>query len=185
MRSIDKGEELNFLNDDKQIVFFLKAGTIKIVDAESNRTMHLVKKGNLFGEIALIADGDQEKAIAIEDGVICFIDADQMKMMMENHASLKNGVLKLSGIRIKRLQNQVKDLIYKDSETRIREYIFRYVEEFGEMTDGIKQAKNLLTHSDIAHLTNTSRQTVSNVLSKLRKEGIINYDSKKIQVYNP
>ena len=41
-------------------------------------------------------------------------------------------------------------------------------------------AKNLLSHQDIAHLTNTSRQTVSNVMSKLRKEGLIDYNAKNI-----
>lgn len=185
MRSIQKGEELDNLRNDKKNVYFLKSGTIKIIDSESHKTLHLVKKGNLFGELALISDHDNDRAIVIEDGVICFIDADQMKMMMETHTSLKNGILKMNGVRIKRLQNQIKDLIYKDSETRIREYIYSYVEEFGEDVGGVKRAKNLLTHSDIAHLTNTSRQTVNNILSKLRKEGVIFYDSKKIELQNP
>ena len=43
-------------------------------------------------------------------------------------------------------------------------------------------AKNLLSHKEIANLTNTSRQTVSNTLSIMRKKGIINYDIDSISV---
>jgi len=39
-----------------------------------------------------------------------------------------------------------------------------------------------LSHKDIANLTNTSRQTVSNVLSKLRMNGTIQYNSKEIRI---
>ncbi|MEP5601303.1 MAG: helix-turn-helix domain-containing protein, partial [Algibacter sp.] len=88
-----------------------------------------------------------------------------------------NGVLKIYGLRIQKLERRLHDLLYKDSATRIREFISDYLEEFGEKNDiGILTAKNLLSHKEIANLTNTSRQTVSNVLSTMRKDGVIDYD---------
>jgi len=96
---------------------------------------------------------------------------------MEKHKSLKNGVLKVNGLRIKKLERRLHDLLYKDSPTRIKEFIFDYIQEFGEENENGKQiAKNLLSHKEIANLTNTSRQTVSNTLSKMQKDGLIEYD---------
>ena len=104
-----------------------------------------------------------------------------MEELMEKHKSLKNGVLKIYGLCIQKLERRLHDLLYKDSTTRIKEFITDYLEEFGEINDkGTSVAKNLLSHKEIANLTNTSRQTVNNVMSTMRKEGIIDYNIKFI-----
>lgn len=183
MEPIRKGEEIHFNREDKSVVFFLKSGTIKIVSADNHHTRHVVSKGNIFGEMQLIDDEpENEKAIVLEDGVVCFIEADRMKHLMEKFSSLKNQLLKWHGLRIKKLNRRLDDLLYKDSKTRIKEYVFSYIDEFGTENEKGKEAKNLLSHADIAFLTNTSRQTVNNVMSNLRKEGIIDYDTQKIQL---
>ncbi len=186
MTSISKGEELLFNRDNKQLIFFLKSGTVKIVSPETEQTKYIIKKGNIFGELPLFDElPDYDKAIALEEGVICFIKEEQMKEMLNRFPSLKNDLLKFNGLRIRKLERRLSDLLYKDSKSRIKEYVLDYIEEFGEKNGDKIQAKNLLSHSDIASLTNTSRQTVSNVLSSLRKENVIKYDSKTIQLKEP
>lgn len=186
MINVKKKEVLNLNREDKRVVYFLKTGMIKIVSSENGHTRSVLKKGNIFGELALFEERDinnnEEKAIVLEDGVVCLIEAEQMKMMLEEHSSLKNQLLKLQGLRIRRLQNNLEDLLYKDSSTRIKEYIYAYIEKYGQEKNGVVKAKNLLSHQDIANLTNTSRQTVSNVMSKLRKEGFIDYTAKEILI---
>ncbi len=182
MDHIDKGTTIQLINKDQKSIFFLKKGTVKIIDTVNDSVKYVVKKGNIFGELALYDEdaAHEERAVALEDCIICYIEADRMQNIMERHRSLKNGVLKIYGMRIKKLERRLHDLLYKDSATRIREFITDYIQEFGEEDETQITAKNLLSHKDIANLTNTSRQTVSNVLSSLRKEGIINYDSKRI-----
>ena len=46
-----------------------------------------------------------------------------MDELMEKHKSLKNGILKIYGLRIQKLERRLHDLLYKDSSTRIREFI--------------------------------------------------------------
>jgi CRP/FNR family cyclic AMP-dependent transcriptional regulator len=184
MINVKKGETLYLNKEDKKVVYFIKTGSIKIVTNEHEHTRSILQMGNIFGELALYEDadnnGNEEKAIVLEDGVVCVIEAEQMKMMMEKYSSLKNQLLKLHGFRIRKLQRNLEDLLYKDYETRIKEFVLNYITEFGIKKDGIIKVKNLLAHRDIAQLTNTSRQTVSNVLSKLRREGVIDYNLKEI-----
>jgi CRP/FNR family transcriptional regulator len=180
---VSKGEELEFNHNNKQVIYFLKSGTVKIVSGETSVTKYLVKKGNIFGELPLFDESpDTDKAIVLEDGVICFIEKDKMKEMMKDFPSLKNDLLKFNGLRIRKLERRLEDLLYKDSQARIREYLFDFVSEFGELNGEYTEAKNLISHTDIASLTNTSRQTVSNVMSKLRKDEIILYDTKTIKI---
>ncbi len=184
METIDKGTRIELLRNDKKRIFFLKKGTIKIVDITNDSVKYIVKRGNIFGELFFYDESTslEEEAIALEDCIICYIGGEKMAQLMDKHQSLKNGVLKVYGLRIKKLERRLHDLLYKDSTTRITEFITDYIKEFGEEKKGIVTAKNLLAHKDIANLTNTSRQTVSNVMSILRKKEIIDYDTQYISL---
>lgn len=184
MENIDKGTLISLSNRDKKCVYFLKKGTVKIVDTTNDTVKYIVKKGHIFGELALYNPNaaNEEQAFALEDCIVCYIESDKMNQLMEKHKSLKNGVLKIYGIRIKRLERRLNDLLYKDSLTRIKEFVMDYVSEFGWVEGDQVVAKNLLSHKDIANLTNTSRQTVSNTLSMLRKNGELDYNSEKISI---
>jgi CRP/FNR family transcriptional regulator len=185
MENINKGARISLVNRNKKSIFFLKKGTVKIVNTSNNTVKYVVKRGNIFGELALYdaEAAKEEVAYALEDCIICYIESERMEELIEKHKSLKNGILKIYGLRIKKLERRLHDLLYKDSSERIKDFTIDYLDEFGEKDEaGNLVAKNLLSHKDIANLTNTSRQTVSNVLSLLRKEGLIFYDTQTISM---
>jgi CRP/FNR family transcriptional regulator len=184
MEHINKGETISLKNKEGKSIFFLKSGTVKIVDVVTDHVKYVVKKGNIFGELSLYDNqaAAQEKAIALEDCLVCYIPSHEMEEMMQKHKSLKNGLFKIFGLRVQKLERRLQDLLYKDSNQRIKEFILDYVKEFGELKDDAYVVNNLLSQKDISNLTNTSRQTVSNVLSVLRKEGVIDYNSKQLKV---
>lgn len=180
MDYIDKGKCLDPGDEHKDSVCFLKKGSVKIIDDKSNIVKHIVRRGNVFGELALFdtETASTEVAYALEDCVVCYITSEQMEALMEKHISLKNGLLKVYGLRIQKLERRLSNLLFKDSVTRIEEFVYDYIDQFNESDDpNTMIARNLLSHKDIANLTNTSRQTVSNVLGIMRKEGRITYDS--------
>ncbi len=179
MDNIEKGNPISLSTEHKNSIFFLKKGSVKIVNTTNDSVKYVVKRGNIFGELALYDKeaAKEEVAYALEDCIICYIESERMESLMEEHKSLKNGLLKIYGLRIKKLERRLSDLLYKDSPTRIKEFITEYIKEFGKKNEaGHLIAKNLLSHKEIANLTNTSRQTVSNVLSKMRKDGEIDYN---------
>jgi len=182
MDHVNKGSIIEIGARDKKCIFFLKNGSVKIMDSENDIVKYVVKKGNIFGELSIYDkdNSSKEVALALEDVVICYIESDMMEGLMEEYKSLKNGLLKIYGLRIRKLEIRLQDLLYKDSKTRISEFIKAFIEEFGEIENDRVVAKNLLSHKDIANLTNTSRQTVNNVLSIMRKDKVIDYDSKFI-----
>lgn len=184
MEYIDKGSTIEIGDRGKKCVFFLKKGSVKILNSTNGIAKYVVRKGNIFGELSLYDKqaASEEVALALEDSIICYIESDLMEELMEKHRSLKNGLLKIYGLRIRKLETRLQDLLYKDSRTRISEFVKAYIEEFGEDKMDRVEAKNLLSHKDIANLTNTSRQTVNNVLSTMRKEKKLDYDAKHISL---
>ncbi len=120
MEYINKGDEIKFqYQDNKSTIFFLKTGSVKIVDEQSNTIKYIVKRGNLFRELALYeennTDTSKEIAYVLEDGVICRISSDHMKKLMNSNNSLNNAVLKLYGLRIKKLERKLENLLFKNS----------------------------------------------------------------------
>ncbi|MEL7064746.1 MAG: helix-turn-helix domain-containing protein [Bacteroidota bacterium] len=55
--------------------------------------------------------------------------------------------------------------------------------EYGKIRDGVAFMDNFLTHQDIALINQTSRQSVTMVLSKLKMKGVIFYDRYQLIIY--
>ena len=187
MERYAKGARINLYSGKEQCIYFLKKRSVKIANSDTEVAKFIARSGNVFGELSLyqVPGEGEETAFTLEDSIVCTFSADQMNDLMSRHASLKNGVLKIYGFRIKRLERRLQDLLHKDSATRIEEFVHYYVTAFGAPVNGRQEAKKLLSHKDIAHLTNTSRQTVNNVLTKLRREGSIDYNAKVISILTP
>ena len=67
---------------------------------------------------------------------------------------------------------------------RIAEVILQMAKDSGERVGDIIIINNPPTHSEIADMASTSRETVSRVLSQLRKKRYITTDRKKIVILN-
>jgi CRP-like cAMP-binding protein len=188
MRTLKKNEVLRFPQQLHQYVYLLKEGFLKMcVMNEDGREFikYLVKPGNLFGEIPLLGDyesGD-EYAEALEDSFICFLDAEKLKRWMQNNADLRIKIYKQISNRLKKVENRLASMIFKDARTRIQEFIIDFAMEYGKPSGNSFEVKNILTHDDIAKLTATSRQTVSTVLNEMREQKLIDYDNKTMRVF--
>lgn len=183
MQHFTKGKEVIPNSNYKNHLFILKQGSIKLVDTVSDTVKYIISNGDLFGQLGFDDENkiNLEAAIALEDCTICYIDVEHMQKLVDEYDLLKNEIFKVYTYRIQYLEKRLSDLLTKDSYTRIKEFIIDFIKKYGKESEHQSiVAKNLLSHSDIANLTNTSRQTVSNVLSRLRKERFIEYNSREI-----
>jgi CRP/FNR family transcriptional regulator len=60
MDNIEKGKRVELIEENKNSVFFLTRGSVKIVNATNGAVKYVVKRGNVFGELALY---DKKSAI--------------------------------------------------------------------------------------------------------------------------
>ena len=186
MKHFKRGLQIGFENNATKNVYFLKKGTIKIVSLCSNGEeliKDIIKKGDIFGILGLLhVENEDDYAVAMEDTVVCVIDAATLQMMMAENQNLNNYIFKLAGIRIKKLERRLESLVYKDAKTRIQEYIFDYINEFGIESGEFIVVDILLTNNDIGRLTSTSRQTVNKTLNHLKTKEIIDFDNNTLKI---
>ena len=187
MREVKKGDYIYFPEDPSTQVFFLKEGQIKIGTysedgRESIRT--ILNPGEIFGELSLIGEEKRNDfAQAIDDNVlVCAMSMKDMEYLMENSNKLSLRVTKLIGLKLKKTEIKLNDLLFKDARQRIIDFVKNLALEQGKKIGEEIMVKHPFTHQDIANLTASSRQTVTTVLNELRDKDLLYMERKKFLI---
>lgn len=182
-----KEKQLVYLADDESLrIYFLKQGKIKLTRFSEEGKEHItaiIGPGDIFGESALLGSTTMdENAEVIEDAVVCSIEFSHFKKFIEDNPELNLSIIKLIGLKFRRIQTKLDSLCFKNSEERIRQYLKSLAIDYGRQNQLTKDItlRISLRHEDIAKLTATTRQKVTTVMSNLVKQGIIEYRRNKI-----
>jgi CRP-like cAMP-binding protein len=188
IKPVAKDEHIYFPEEPSSSIYFLKQGRVKIgsySDDGKENIKAVINAGEIFGELAIADEGTRKDfAQAMDNDVmICAMTKEQMEMMMADNAMFSLKLTKLIGFRLRRTERKLNALIFKDSATRISEFVKDLAEDYGKkIANGEILVKHNFTHQEIANLTATSRQTVTTVLNELKTNGIINLERKRILV---
>lgn len=179
--------EVIYLPDNKiEKLYFIADGRVKIGtynDQGKELTKSILEKGEVFGELSLIENLEQSNfAIALEETSLCEMTTEEMKLMMKDHNSLSLFLMKIMGSRVLEMEKRLESLVFKDSRSRIIEYIADLLNKKGERVGYEWVLRNFLTHSEIANITATSRQTVTTVLNDLKTKEILTFNRKRLLV---
>jgi len=187
MNRFKKNEFVYFPNDIPHHVYMIAEGRIK-VGSYTNEGKEIVKAilgpGEIFGELALTGEEKRNDfAQALDnDTIVCPMSLNEMKQMMAHNKPLSFKLIKLIGLRLRKVERRLESLVFKDARTRVVEFLKDEAEEKGKKVGYETMIPNHLTHKDIASLTGTSRQTVTTILNDLRDKNIINFDRRKILI---
>ena len=189
MKEMKKDEPVYLPHDLSSRIYFLKEGKVKIVSYsdEGREFIHaILRAGEIFGELALAGEVRRENfAYVTEDALICQVGITEFENILRNNPVLNLEVTKLIGFRLKRIHSRIEKMWFKTAEERIIYLLHELAEDHGiEISTGIEIALKL-KHQDIASLAATTRQTVTTVLNKLVKKGVIEYNRKKILLKKP
>ncbi len=185
-RIFPKGQYIFLPGEYADKIFLVEEGRIKIgTFNESGKeiTLSIIDKGELFGELPLTgARNRRHFALAMEDTTCCVLTVDTMKSLMREQRGLSFYLMKIIGNRMLAMEQRLQSLVFKDSRTRIIEFLVNLANEKGQRIGYEHIVRKFLTHQDIASLTATSRQTVTTVLNELEKSNLITYNRKRLLV---
>jgi len=168
-------------------LFFLTKGNVKI-GTHSSDGREVIKAilhpTAMFGELGLVGEEcRQDFARAMNEEVeLVVIKVDDFQKLMESNHNLCLRVISLMGKRLRRAENRLESLIFKDARTRIVDFLKDSVNKRGRRVGFEMLLKHSLTQQDIANLTGTSRQTVTSVLNDLRKSDLIYFNRRSILI---
>ncbi|MEM9823938.1 MAG: Crp/Fnr family transcriptional regulator [Bacteroidota bacterium] len=191
MVELKKRPKYNYIymkDEPSDYIYFLLKGTIKIVthsQDEKEVIKAILHPFAMFGELGIVGEDartDFAKAMNQEVQYFCLKVEDLRKLMRTNHR-LCTKILTMMGTRLRRVENRLESLIFKDARTRIIDFLKESAEKRGRKI-GIDEmlVKHSLTQQDIANITGTSRQTVTSVLNDLKKSNLIHFTRRSILI---
>ena len=186
-----KSDYIYFEEDTANKMYLINEGKVKIgyYTEDGNEIIKaILTKGEIFGEKVILGiDKRNEFAQSIDNATsICPVSRDTMYDLMRENVSVSFKIYKFIGIRIKKLERRLELLLFKDTKTRLLEFLNELCEEYGydcEKT-GDQVINHPYTQKDIASLIGTSRPTLNILLNELKEESKIDFNRKQIRIYN-
>lgn len=185
-----KKKEIIFLpGESSRQVYLLKTGRVKIsrVSEEGREvTLALLQPGEIFGEIEILEGSARDTvAEAMEESQLCVIQKEQFLSLIRKRPELSFRLTKLIGLRLRRIESRVEDLVFRDVPSRLAHLLIQLSEEYGNpIQDGILLSIKI-THQEMANLIGSIRETVSATLGEFKKEGLITFEGRKIIILRP
>lgn len=184
-----KQDYIYFENDYSNKVFLIEKGKVKI-GYYNNGGDEIVKailsKGEIFGEKAILGEPKRnEFAQSIDDLTsICPIGVDTMHDLMRDDKTFSFRVYKFIGFKLKKLERRLEILMFKDSKTRLLEFLDELCEEYGHNCPktGDSVIEHPYTQKDMASLIGTSRPTLNILMNELKEENIIDFNRNEIRI---
>lgn len=183
IREFQKGQVILFEEDANKYMYSVLSGEVKVFHTteegkESIVAFHGV--GESFGEVSLI---DQQAipatVVALERSLVLIIGRDDFFEILRTQPKVMHKLLLLLTGRLRLAWNQVRMLHFKDASYRIMTSIKDLSMKRGEpVSDGVL-LKMRLTHQNIADMTGLTRETVTRVIDKWKKTGLLSIDENR------
>ncbi len=184
MESVRKKTPIFFPGDPSLQVYLLKEGRVKIsrISEEGREvTIALLAPGEIFGELEVLGDAPRDTlAEALDDCQICVVSKDVFLSMMSQKPDFSFRLTKLIGFRLRKIENRVEDLVFRDVPARLALLLVDLSKDYGrECPEGVRlQIK--ITHQEIANLIGSIRETVSAILGEFKRDGWISFEGRQM-----
>lgn len=161
--------------------YYLKSGRVKtFISSEdgTEKALTVYQAGNLFGEASFF-DGlpRVSSAIAVTDcQVVCITEADAHRQLSEN-PELALGLLKYLARTVRMLSTHVDGMAFRPAEERVSRYLLSLPRE----VDGTV----VCTQDEIASAVSVSRVTVSRIINRFSREGLLQTGYGSLRILSP
>ncbi|MDE3056723.1 MAG: Crp/Fnr family transcriptional regulator [Bacteroidota bacterium] len=187
MNSVKPHQPIYFPDEPSHAIFFLKEGHVKIsrLTSEGNEMiLDVIGPGEVFGELSLLGDEEQSNEIAqaLDNVLICTMRREDFESLLKMNPELNFQVTKRIGLRLKKIEERVTDLLFKDVRKRIANFLVNLAEELGKVKGEVIIVKLHLSHQEIGLLTGSARQTVTTTLNEFRSSGLIDFSSRDLTI---
>ncbi|MDY6892013.1 MAG: Crp/Fnr family transcriptional regulator [Pseudomonadota bacterium] len=183
LRQFQREEVVLAMGEPSEAMGFLFRGQLKAVAYSSSGReigFSLIQPVQHFGELSLI-DGQPRSAsvLAVESSLVAFLPRKPALELMINEPSVSARMMVALTQLIRRCNQQIVLLGYQQAHSRVCALLLR---SRTEPTDEGLKVLDFPSQREVASLTNTSRETVSRVLSQLQESGIIKKQGRQVLI---
>jgi len=183
-----RGEWIFMLGDPADRIYLLQEGRMKItaLREDGQEVLHeIIGPGQIFGQTSTILGIPRtSSAQVLEASLLCEIRRKDFESLLTAHPEFSLQLLKSVGLRLKKAEAQLLNVICNDVSTRVRKALIDLISiEPGIPPD--QPVKIRITQQDLANLIGASRQKTSQALKELEDSSVLRLMYRSILVIAP
>lgn len=144
-------------------------------------TLHYVRKGQLFGELALVDQAPREtRAEVVDDATLLVIRAETFERLASVRPALALRLVRILGRRQRDLEAKMEALLFKGVRSRLAGLLLRLAAEYGVDDSRGTLLATRFTHRELACLIGSSRETVSQMILDFARENLLAREGRRL-----
>ena len=189
IKTVCRGESFGFGEGNYSKIFLLIKGKLKITESEETGNeliKDILTAPDVFGNLSLEnqVSFDEYAEALTGNTIVCFFNIVDFKLILRDNPMMALSYAHIVNNKLKKLEGRHSDLVFRDTKSRLIRFIKNWALTDGSRIGDKIVLNNYLTHSDIANVISTSRQSVNVLLNELRDAGMLFYNRKKIELNN-
>jgi len=177
LKEFKKNEVILYEQDTNEFMYIILFGKVRVIQTtEDGKEIILAthKSNELFGEISLI-DGKTSPAtvLATEASLIAIISKKDFYSLLIHQSKVLEKMLQILCSRLRESWKRIEILNFKDASQRIKMLFLLLSHDNGQKTPEGVVLNIKLTHQNMADMVGLTRETVTRVIDKFRRDGEI------------
>ncbi|MGZ5116405.1 MAG: helix-turn-helix domain-containing protein [Burkholderiales bacterium] len=187
-RTIRRSAALFRAGDRLVAIYIVRSGTFKtmsICDGGKQGITGFYLPGDIIGLDALNDSVHAYDAIALEESEVCVILVHELERMASRMAALQKQVVRALSREVSRAQTLHLTMGFMDAEQRVRELLLNLAERYHRLGYASDALLLHMTRDEIANHLGLSSETVSRVISRMRRKGLLTVHQRHIGFTDP
>ena len=185
--SLDRGQFVFFEGDEAASLYLIESGVIEanVVHGDGKvYIFHFIFPGEIFGEgVVYEQDYYPFSAVARKEALIWKVPKEYIVSALDSDPAFKAYMLRLIGHKLDSSYVKARCIAGERVEKRVACILLKTIDQQRGIFDHCTEKLDTpLTNRDISGLIGSTEETVSRVMSRLKREGIIGTEDKQLVV---
>lgn len=176
--SFSKGHTFYYQEENSDFVYLIRSGRVMLsIDNENGdaKGIFIADAGFIIGKLSVFDNlvNCCVACVVSDTAMVSAIPKSEFERMINTDISFCKEIMKMMTGTIRTLISQIRLLSFNSSDARVSYTLYHLIQQYSDEEDGCYKINITFTHQEIAELIGLSRVSVSNILSKMVKEGIL------------
>lgn len=164
-------------------VCIVKKGLVKIISLSEKGTeqvLHILRPGDVFGELILIGKPRPFTAVAMTDATVSVLPLATVQELLATSPAFSRNCLRLLSMRLYELEETFPALVQAWPHHRLAKELLHLAEDLGDETPKGTRLTLHLTHELLSNLIGASRETVTLLIHKFEEIGLLRREGRDL-----
>ncbi|MFQ6058998.1 MAG: Crp/Fnr family transcriptional regulator [Anaerolineae bacterium] len=172
-----KDEYIFFEGDPAEVLYVVQAGRVKMIkhsEGGQDVILRVVAPGEMLGGVAAFGEETYPATAQAQEAVsVLAMSGETFMALVRRYPALALAVIQLLKERVKEAHEVIRQLAVERVERRIAHTLIRLADKVGVAGEEGIVIDMPLPRQDLADMAGTSLETVSRVLSKWQRQGLV------------